>query len=386
MVAKISVAVWQDTILYDSFVVTSKVQVNEFIFLMRIILMSNNSNTSSYINTDQDIFEKFKERAMSDLDGAWNSVLVYIGDKLGLYKAMNDAGKPITSQELANMTKTSERNIREWLANQAAGGYVAYDAHTQRYSLPSGNALALVDENSSEYIIGGFQTAASFYKDASKIIEVFKTGSGLPWGEHDPDLYQSVERFFRPSYRTNIASSSIPSLDNGRVQEKLKTESALVADVRCGRGISTIFMAKAYPNSKFIGFDNHEDSIKKTRGLAREEGLSEEQIKFETSSSTNYPPFYHEINQQYDLITFFDCLHDMGDPVGAASHTLESLKPDGTIMIVEPFANDKLEDNLNPLGRISYAVSTMVCVPASMAANGPALGTQAGEAKISQVM
>jgi SAM-dependent methyltransferase len=348
--------------------------------------MSNNPNTSSYIDMDQDIFLKFKERAMSDLDGAWNSVLVYIGDKLGLYKAMNDAGKPITSQELANMTKTSERNVREWLANQAAGGYVAYDARIKRYSLLSRNALALVDENSSEYIIGGFQTAASFYKDASKLIEVFKTGNGLSWGEHDPDLYQSVERFFKPSYRTNIASSWIPSLDNGSVQEKLKTENALVADVGCGRGISTIVMAKEYPNSKFIGFDNHEDSITKARGLARVEGLTEEQIRFETSSSTNYPVLYPEINRQYDLITFFDCLHDMGDPVGAASHALKSLKPNGTVMIVEPFANDKLEDNLNPLGRISYAVSTMVCVPASMAAKGPALGTQAGEEKIREIM
>jgi SAM-dependent methyltransferase len=346
----------------------------------------NSDSLTNENNIDQSNFLQFKKQAISDLGGAWNAALVYVGDKLGLYKAMYNSGKPITSQELADMTSTSERNVREWLANQAAGGYISYNTSTQRYSLPSENALALVDENSPEYIIGGFQTAASFYKDASKIINAFKTGKGLPWGEHDPDLYQSVEKFFKPIYRSSIASKWIPSLDNGRIQKKLvNNEGTLVADVGCGRGISTIIMAKAFPNSKFVGFDNHQKSIEKAKELAREEGLREAQIKFKTSSSTDYP-FYPKINQKYDLITFFDCLHDMGDPVGAASHALKSLKSDGTVMIVEPFANDKLEDNLNPLGRISYAVSTMVCVPASIAANGPALGTQAGEAKIAEIM
>lgn len=219
-------------------------------------------------------------------------------------------------------------------------------------------------------------------------MDAFRTGKGLPWDQHDPDLYPSVERFFRPVYRSNIASKWIPSLDNGRVLKKLEKEKeggVTVADVGCGHGVSTTVMAKAFPNSKFIGFDNHRASIEEARELAKEEGLDEDQVWFDISSATDYP-LYPQTNQQYDLITFFDCLHDLGDPVGAASHALESLKPDGTVMIVEPFANDKIEDNLNPLGRISYAVSTMVCVPPSMAANGPALGTQAGEAKIGEVM
>ncbi len=344
---------------------------------------SQTNNSSSSI--DQRKLHKFMEGLMSDLGGAYSAVLVYIGDKLGLYKAMSDAGKPITSQELAAMTKTSERNIREWLANQAAGGYVIYDAKTQKYRLPLENVLALVDENSSVFAIGAFQSTVSFFRDAPKIIEAFKTGRGLPWGEHDPELFVGTERFFKPGYKANLVSSWIPSLTNGRVQDKLEKESALVADVGCGHGISTIIMAKAYPNSRFVGFDNHVASIERARKLAREEGLDEEQIKFEVSSASDYPLF-SQTDEQYDLIAFFDCLHDLGDPVGATSHALKSLQADGTVMIVEPFANDKTEDNLNPLGRIFYAASAMSCVPGSMAFNGPALGAQAGETKIGEVV
>ncbi|MGA7367924.1 MAG: methyltransferase domain-containing protein [Nitrososphaeraceae archaeon] len=347
--------------------------------------MNGPSNSQMNQNSiDPKNLQKFMEVVMSDLGGAYSAVLVYIGDKLGLYKAMKDAGTPITSHELAARTKTSERNIREWLANQAAGGYVIYDSQAQKYSLPMENALALADEDSPVYAVGAFQATMSFFKDASKIIEAFRTGKGLSWGEHDPDLFLGTERFFKPGYRANLVSSWIPSLDNGRVEEKLNNK-AVVADVGCGHGVSTIIMAKAYPNSKFIGFDNHQDSIKRARELARAEGLNKNQIRFEVSSATDYP-HYPQNGEQYDLIAFFDSLHDMGDPVCASFHALKSLKPDGTIMIVEPFANDKTEDNLNPLGRLFYAASAMSCVPGSMAFNGPALGAQAGEAKIGEVV
>src|ERR671919_1955080 len=320
---------------------------------------------------------------MHDLGGAYSAVLVYIGDKLGLYNTMNDEGKPISSHELATLTKTSERNVREWLANQAAGGYVTYNKETQKYWLPPENALALVDEDSPVFAMGAFQGTMSFFRDAPKVIEAFKTGRGLPWGEHDPDLFVGTERFFKPNYNYNLVSSWIPSLNNGKVQQKMEKERALVADVGCGHGISTIIMAKAYPNSKFIGFDNHQASIERTRQLAKKEGLSDEQIRFEVASATDYPID----GQGYDLIAFFDCLHDMGDPGGAAAHAFNSVrKQNGVVMIVEPFANDKAEDNLNPLGRMFYAASTLVCVPASMAYMGPALGAQAGEAKIAAVV
>jgi SAM-dependent methyltransferase len=349
--------------------------------------MKNNQN-SNQNGIDEKKLQNFMGVVLSDLGGAYSAVLVYIGDKLGLYKAMKDAGKPITSQELADMTGTSERNIREWLANQAAGGYVMYDAESQRYWLPAENALVLADENSFVYSVGAFQATMSYFKDASKIMEAFKTGRGLSWSEHDPDLFIGTERFFKPGYSANLVSSWIPSLDNGRVEEKLRNEKkAVVADVGCGHGVSTIIMAKAYPKSKFIGFGNHPASIERASELAKQEGLSGDQISFEVSSATDYPLYSTaNANKQYDLIAFFDCLHDLGDPVGAASHALKSLKRDGTVMIVEPFANDRVEDNFNPLGRVFYAASAMACVPGSMASNGPALGAQAGERKIRDVV
>jgi SAM-dependent methyltransferase len=350
--------------------------------------MSNKAN--SKINNkdiDQESIHKFMGQVMADLGGAYSAVLVYIGYKLGLYRAMADASKPLTSQDLAALTKTSERNIREWLANQAAGGYVKYEPQSQTYSISRENAFTLVDENSPSFVIGAFLATMSFFKDASKIMEAFKTGKGLSWGDHDPDLFVGTEKFFKPSYNANLISSWIPSLDNGRIQEKLlnKEKSAVVADVGCGHGISTIIMAQAFPNSRFIGFDNHNPSIVRARELAKQEGLNEERIIFEPSSANEYPS-YPKTSEKYDLITFFDCLHDLGDPVGAASHALRALKSNGSVMIVEPFANDRLEDNLNPLGRMYYAASTMACVPGSMASNGLALGAQAGEKKIGNVM
>jgi SAM-dependent methyltransferase len=353
--------------------------------------------------TDNEKLQQFMEKILSDFGGAGGWCIRTHRDKLGLYKAMSDFGKPITSQELANLTATSERYIREWLANQAAGGYLTYDASSKRYALPFEHAQALVNENSPVYVAGGFQIMMSFYRDEPKILEAFKTGKGIAWGEHDKDLFEGTERFYRPAYTANLVSSWIPALDNGKVEQRLKQEGGLiVADIGCGHGISTILMAKAYPNSKFYGFDNHLPSIEYARNKAREEGLGEDRIQFEVASSTNFPfPFpiakggsssnnkqrQEKAEEGYDLIAFFDCLHDMEDPQGAITHALKTLrKPDGTVMIAEPFANDKLEDNLNPIGRMFYAGSTMICVPTSLSQNGPALGAQAGEAGISKVI
>jgi SAM-dependent methyltransferase len=350
--------------------------------------MSSSSSTPlpSQTTIDNEKLQQFMGKILSDLGGAASAVLVYIGDKLGLYKAMSDFGKPITSQELANLTLTSERYIREWLANQAAGGYLTYDPSSQRYTLPFEHAQALVNEDSPVYIAGGFQINMSFYRDEPRILEAFKTGKGIAWGDHDKDLYQGTERFFRPGYTANLVSSWIPALDNGKVEQRLKQEGGLkVADIGCGHGIPTILMAKAYPNCKFYGFDNHRASIEYARNKAREEGLGEDRIQFEVASSTNYPS--PKDGEGYDLIAFFDCLHDMEDPQGAIAYALKTLKkPDGIVLIAEPFANDKLEDNLNPVGRMFYAGSTMLCIPASLSQNGPALGAQAGEAAILQVV
>ena len=349
---------------------------------------SSSTSTSSQTQTvDNEKLQQFMGKILSDFGGAASAVLVYIGDKLGLYKAMSNSGKPITSQELANLTSTSERYIREWLANQAASGYLTYDSSTQRYTLPYEHAQVLANENSPVYAIGGFQVNMSFYRDEPKFLEVFKTGKGIAWGEHDKDLFEGTGKFATLIYTANLVSSWIPALENGKVEHRLKQEWGLkVADIGCGYGTSTILMAKAYPNCKFYGFDNHPGSIEYARNKAREEGLGEDRIRFEVASSTNYPASA-DAESGYDLIAFFDCLHDMEDPQGATAHALQTLKkPDGTVMIVEPFANDKIEDNLTPIGRMLYAASTMICIPASLSQNGPALGAQAGEAGISKVV
>jgi SAM-dependent methyltransferase len=330
---------------------------------------------------DETKLKEFMGKVVNDLGATFSTVLVIIGDKLGLYKAMADS-KPVSAVELASRTGTTERYVREWLANQAAGGYIIYDPNTEKYTLPPEQAMVLANDKSPAFALGGFQSAMAFFRDEPKITDAFSTGRGVDWGDHDPNLYEGTERFFKPNYVANIVSSWIPSLDGGKVEEKLKREDAIVADVGCGHGISTILMAKAYPNSKFIGFDNHGASIEIARKRAKEEGLIEDRIAFEVASSTDFP----SKDNGYDLVAFFDCLHDMGDPGGAASHVLKTLKQDGTWMIVEPFANDKVEDNLNPVGRIFYAGSSLVCVPASLAHNGPALGSQAGEYRISQLV
>jgi len=330
---------------------------------------------------DETKLKEFMGKVVTDIGATWSTVLVIIGDKLGLYKTMANS-KPVSAEELASRTRTSERYIREWLANQAAGGYIVYDPSTEKYTLPPEQAMALANDNSPVFALGGFQGAMAFFRDEPKITDAFRTGKGVDWGDHDPNLYEGAERFLKPTIVANFVSSWIPSLDGGRIEEKLKHGDATVADIGCGHAVSTITMAKAYPNNKFIGFDYHKPSIEIARRRAKEEGLTEDTISFEVASSTDFPTW----DDGYDLVVFVDSLHDMGDPTGAASHVLSTLKPDGILMIVEPFANDKVEDNLNPLGRIFYAGSSLVCVPASLAHNGPALGAQAGEYRMSQLV
>ena len=325
---------------------------------------------------DQVKLDQFMGRFVSDLGAALSAALVVIGDRLGLYKAMAD-GAPVTPEELAQRTSTDPRYVREWLSNQAAGGYVSYDAETARFSLTPEQSLALAQEGSPAFVPGAFQLATALVKDEPTITEAFRTGSGVGWHEHNHDLFAGTERFFRPGYAANLIPSWIPALDGA--QAKLET-GALVADVGCGHGASTIIMATAYPRSEFVGFDYHAPSIKHARSAAREAGL-DRRVSFEVAAAKQYP------GDGYDLVTMFDCLHDMGDPVGASAHALETLAADGTWMIVEPYAGDRLQDNLNPVGRVYYGASTLVCTPASRDQEvGLALGAQAGEARLRQVV
>lgn len=322
---------------------------------------------------DPSKLDAFMGKAVMDMGAALHATLIVVGDKLGLYKAMAGAG-PLTSEELAAKTKTSERYIREWLNANAASGYVTYDAGARRFELPPEQAFALTTLD----LPGAFHIISACFKDEPKITQAFRTGEGVGWHEHDANLFFGTERFFRPNYENNLLSAWIPALDG--VKEKL-IEGASVADVGCGHGASTMLMAKAFAKSRFCGFDYHGGSIEYARHVAGRDGL-QDQIKFEVASSKSYP-----VNGGYDLVTFFDCLHDMGDPVGAASHVLSSLKTDGTWMIVEPFANDTPEENHNPVGRIYYSASTMICTPASLAQEvGAALGAQAGEERIRSVV
>jgi SAM-dependent methyltransferase len=300
--------------------------------------------------------------------------LVVIGDRLGLYRAMAD-GRGVTPDELAERTGTDARYVREWLSNQAAGGYVSYSDGL--FSLTAEQSLALAQEGSPAFVPGAFQLATSLVKDEEKIRQAFQSGDGVGWHEHHHDLFQGTERFFRPGYAANLISSWIPALDG--VQAKLES-GALVADVGCGHGASTILMAEAFPNSEFVGFDYHEESIEQARRTASGAGL-DGRVSFEVAPAKQYP------GDGYDLVAMFDCLHDMGDPVGASAHVLQTLDADGTWMIVEPYANDRLEDNLNPVGRVYYGASTLVCTPASRDQEvGLALGAQAGEARLREVV
>jgi SAM-dependent methyltransferase len=299
-----------------------------------------------------------------------------IGEKLGLFKAMAGAG-PLTSDEVAERAGVAERYTREWLRGQAAGGYVTYDGSTDRYQLPNEHAVALASEDSPFYVLGIYTSIASIYADLDQLTEIFRTGEGFGWDQHDPRLFVGTERFFRPGYAANLVSQWLPALDG--VVQKLQA-GATVADVGCGHGASTLLMAKAFPRSTFSGFDYHRGSIESARERASEQGVTAG-VSFEVASATDFP------GHDYDLVTHFDCLHDVGDPVGAASHVREVLAADGTWMVVEPMAGDAVEDNLNPVGRCFYNASTVLCAPASLAQDvGLALGAQAGEARLTEVI
>jgi SAM-dependent methyltransferase len=324
---------------------------------------------------DEAKLNDFMGKFVGDLGAVMHAATIVVGDQLGLYKAL--AEKPATAAALAQRTETDARYLREWLSAQAASGYVQYDPASDSFSLSEEQAFALATEGSPAFIPGAFQVAVAQFKAIPKMMQAFRTGLGLGWHEHDAALFHGTERFFRPGYAAHLVSSWIPALDG--VQARLAA-GANVADVGCGHGASTIIMAEAFPASKFIGFDYHEPSIVHARESAQKAGLGD-RVSFEVASAKGFP------GNAFDLVTMFDCLHDMGDPAGASAHVRQSLRLDGTWMIVEPFANDRLEDNLNPVGRVFYSASTFICTPASRSQEvGLCLGAQAGEKRLREVV
>lgn len=324
---------------------------------------------------DQEKLNKVLHQGVNDFGATFHAACVILGDKLGLYKGLA-AGGPQTPAELAKRTGTTERYVREWLASQAAGGYITLEAATGRFSLSEEQAFTLADENSPAFLPGAFQVALAATKAVPRLVEAFRTGEGMGWHEHDHELFHGTERFFRPGYAAHLVTEWIPSLTG--IEARLKA-GARVADVGCGHGASTVLMAKAYPKSTFSGFDYHDGSIQTARARAREAGVAD-RVNFEVAHAKDFP------GSGYDLVTFFDCLHDMGDPVGAGKHVKETLAEDGSWMIVEPFAHDHLKDNLNPVGRILYHASTFICTPASLSQEvALGLGAQAGERRLRQV-
>jgi SAM-dependent methyltransferase len=327
------------------------------------------------MDVNPDKLNSFMGKMVGDIGTAMNASLMLIGDKLGLYKTLAAKGA-MSSSELAKATGTNERYVREWLAAQAASGYVEYDATTGKFSMEPEQAMALADEDSAFFMGAVGSLISATFLDEPKISQAFKTGKGVGWDRRSECLFCGTARFFRTGYKHHLVQEWLPALDG--VVEKLK-RGAKVADVGCGHGISTRLMAEAFPNSRFYGFDYHAGSIETARQTAEDTGLGE-RVHFDVHSAKTYPA------EGYDLVCFFDCLHDMGDPVGALKHVRETLAPDGTCMLVEPFANDRLEDNLNPIGRIFYAASTVICTPASLDQEvGLALGAQAGEARLRDV-
>jgi SAM-dependent methyltransferase len=327
------------------------------------------------MSVDEAKLQQLLGKMLGEVGAAFGIGLVLLGDKFGFYKALAEAG-PLNSGELASRTGTAERYVREWAAAQASAGYINFDPATERFSITPEQALLLADENGPAFFPAMFEIAAAAARDLPKVEAAFRTGGGVGWHEHDPCLFRGTERFFRPGYAMHLVSEWIPALDG--VKEKLE-RGAQVADVGCGHGASTILLAKAFPKSQFSGFDYHEPSLVRARELTREAGLAD-RITFPRASAKEFPG-------TYDLVAFFDCLHDMGDPAGVAAHVRSSLKADGSWMVVEPFAHDSMADNLNPIGRIFYSASTQICVPASLSQEvGLALGTQAGEIRLREVL
>ena len=323
---------------------------------------------------DQDKLNGLIGQILGDLGGAFSVPLVRMGAELGLYRALNEKG-PMTVAQMAAATGCAERYLKEWLSAQAASSYIAYDEGTGTFSLPPEQAMIFAEESSPLYMIGAFDSSVAFLNNQDKVQAAFKSGEGLGWGDQSTCLFCAVARFFRPGYVNNLVSQWLPALDG--VVEKLKAGAA-VADVGCGHGVSTVLMAQAFPNSTFTGFDFHPNSIAAAKSHADAHDVTN--VNFQTGLAKEFPG-------QYDLVTFFDCLHDMGDPTGAARHVKSALKPGGSWMIVEPMAGDSLTSNLNPVGRLYYSASTMVCVPTSLAQEtGLALGAQAGQAKLTEVI
>ncbi len=324
---------------------------------------------------DEAKLEEFMGQAVTDLGAAMNGVLVIVGGRLGLWDAMHGAGA-LSAAEVAERSGISERYCREWLAAQAASGYVAYDSDADTFTLPPEQAMAFADKDSPVFMLGGYHVVSSAFKDRDQIEERFRSGDGFGWHEHDPELFLGTEQFFRPGYKAHLVPEWLPALEG--MDEKLRA-GAKVADIGCGHGISTFLMAQAYPESTFHGFDYHDASVERASEIAAAEGVAEN-TEFAVASAKDYP------GEDYDLVCFFDCLHDMGDPVGAMKHVRETIADDGTVMLVEPFANDALGDNLNPVGRIFYAASTLICTPSSLDQEvGLALGAQAGEGRLGNV-
>ena len=325
---------------------------------------------------DEGKLHQFIGQMLGDLGGASSIAMARMGDALGLYKALHLNGS-MTCDELAKQAGVNTRYLREWLSHQAASNYLTYEPTSGKFTLPPEQAMVFAVEDSPVYLLGGFDLMASMTEAQPKVQTAFKTGGGVAWDDHTGCMFCAVARFFRPGYHNNLVSNWLPALDG--VVDKLQ-HGASVADIGCGHGWSTVMMAKAFPNSSFVGYDFHPSSIEEAQTHAQEHGVSGN-ARFEVATAKGFP------GSDFDLVTCFDCLHDMGDPAGTAAHIRRALKPDGTWMVVEPMAGDRLEDNLNPVGRLYYAGSTMICVPTSLAQEvGAALGAQAGEAKLRAVM
>ena len=325
------------------------------------------------MSVTEDKLNAFLGKAVGDLGASVSAVLMLIGDELGLYTAL--AGQRLSAEELAQKTGTNARYIREWLANQAAGGYVEYDETSDTYYLNEEQELCLADPNGPVDLPGAYQIIQDLFYVRERAVENFRSGGGMEWDEHHRCLFYGTERFFRGGYNANLVSSWLPALDG--VVEKL-TAGGRAADVGCGHGASTILMAQAFPSSQFVGIDYHGASIETARERAAKAGV--DNASFELADATSYR------GDDYDLIGFFDCLHDMADPSGAARHARAALKPDGHCLLVEPFARDSIAENFNPVGRLYYGASSLICVPVSLARRGPALGAQAGERRLRKVM
>jgi len=324
---------------------------------------------------DEEKLQAFLGKVVTDIAAAYSAPLVLMGDRLGLYQAMA-SGKPVTSQELATRTGLHERYVREWLLNQTASGYIEYDPASERYTLPPEHAIALIDTSSPAYVGGLFYTVEAGLKAQDRIARSFRTGDGLAWGEQAPELYPAIDRTFRPGYAANLVQSWIPALDG--MQERLQA-GAKVADVGCGYGASTVLMARAFPNARFYGFDPHAPSIEAARRSAEKAGVAD-RVRFEVASAQDFP------GKDYDLVAFFDCLHDMGDPIGAIAHTAQALSPDGTVLLVEPMAAETIEGSVNPLARAFTAGSIFMCTPNAIATGDIALGNQVPEQTLREIV